>query len=418
MAGTPNDHDPYAAFRFRDYRLFAIGGLASVIGTQIQGVAIGWEIYLRTNDPLALGLVGLVQAAPMFALALPAGHLADVYNRRRIVAFSMFAATLTSLGLAYLSYVQGSTPWMYGLLLLDATVIVLGRPARIAIAPALVPREVFPNAMMWRSSMFQVSLVVGPALGGFIVAWHVPAAYVICAASSLVFLVMLAMLDYRHKPEANHEQSTWQFLMEGVRFVMRTRLMLAAVSLDMFAVLLGGAVYLMPIFARDILKVGPMGLGWLNAAPAAGALLMAVWMAHRPPMEHAGRNLLLAVAGFGAATIVFGLSRNFYLSLAMLFVAGTMDNISVVVRHTLVQMITPDAMRGRVSAVNSIFIGASNELGGFESGLVARLFSPVISVVAGGVGTILVVLGMTAASPPLRRLGSLESAKPQDEVLD
>ncbi len=415
MARTPDGHDPYAAFRYRDYRLFAIGGLASIIGTQIQSVAIGWEIYLRTGDPLALGLVGLVQAAPMFVLSLPAGHLADVYNRRRIVALSMFAATLTSLGLAYLSYIGGPTSWMYGLLLLDATVIVLGRPARIAMAPALVPREIFPNAMMWRSSMWQMAMVVGPALGGFVVAWYVPAAYVICAASTVVFLVMLAMLDYRHTPEPNHEQSTWQSLMVGIWFVMRTRLMLAAVSLDMFAVLLGGAVYLMPIFARDILKVGPTGLGWLNAAPASGSLLMALWLAHRPPMKRAGRNLLLAVAGFGAATIVFGLSKNIYLSLGMLFLAGAMDNISVVVRHTLVQMLTPDAMRGRVSAVNTIFISSSNELGGFESGLVARLFSPVISVVAGGIGTILVVLGMTAASPPLRKLGTLESAESQDD---
>ena len=416
MATQSGKHDPYAAFRFRNFRLFTIGSMITLMGTQIQSVAIGWEMYQRTGDALAIGLVGLVQAVPMFVLALPAGLIADRYDRRTLIAISIFGATLTSLGLAWLSYVQGPVWLMYLLLMLDATALVLGRPARVAIMPHLVPREAFPNAVMWRSGTWQLSVVLGPALGGFVVAWSVPSAYLIAAASTFLFLLTIARLEYDHVDHtANNRLSTWQSLMTAVQFTWKSRLLLAAVSLDMFAVLLGGAVYLMPIYAADILKVGPRGLGYLNAAPAVGALVMAMIITHRPPMKFAGRNLLWSVAGFGVATIVFGLSTNLWLSLTMLFFTGALDNISVVIRHTIMQMITPDDMRGRVSAINSMFIGASNELGGFESGLLARLTTPIVSVVAGGVGTIVVVTVTALASPRLRRFGSLESVSDETQ---
>jgi MFS family permease len=280
--------------------------------------------------------------------------------------------------------------------------------------PHLVDREVFPNAVTWNTSIFQVSSVLGPAVAGFVVAWHVPSAYLLAAAGTATYIVLLARIRLRPLADSGSAASavSWDSLLAGLRFVFRARTILAAISLDMFAVLFGGATYLMPIFAEEILKVGPHGYGWLNAAPAAGALCMAMVIAHRPPMRHAGRNLLLAVTGFGATTLVFGLSRSFPLSLAMLFLAGALDNISVVVRHTMVQLLTPDAMRGRVSAVNSVFIGVSNELGGMESGLVAHWFGPVISVASGGIGSIVVVAVIALAASQLRRVDALEQIQP------
>ncbi len=413
-------HDPYAAFRQSDYRRYLLGWLAALLGTRIQSVAIGWEIYQRTGEALALGMVGLVQALPTILLALPAGYLADRWPRRRLIMLSLAGMTLTSLGLALVSWFQGPILLMYGLLLLDAACVAVGRPARLALLPRLVPRVAFSNAVTWNTSMFQISSVVGPAIGGFVIAAHVPSAYLLAACGSVVFVLLLARMNLASAAEAPGEAGETDRLanlLAGMRFVRRKRVILAAVSLDMFAVLFGGAVYLLPIFAEDILGVGARGFGWLNAAPAAGAFCMAMLLAHRPPMRQAGRNLLVAVAGFGAATVVFGLSKSFWLSLAMLFLTGALDNISVVVRHTLVQMLTPDRMRGRVSAVNGVFIGISNELGGLESGLVAHWFGPVVSVVSGGLGTIAVVIATAWASPKLRRIGALDEIGSQEDAL-
>ncbi len=401
-------HDPYAAFRIPAYRLFLLGWSFALVGTRSQSVAVGWEIYQRTGQALALGYVGLVQAIPIMALALPAGFLVDRHDRRRILLLSLVGMTLTSLGLAVVSHTSGPVALIYLLLFLDATAVALGRPARHALLPRLVPRETFPNAVTWNTSTHQVASVAGPALGGFIVAFSVPSAYVVCAAGSLAFLLLMTRIQLT-TAAPDPAPASWDTLIGGLRFVCRTRLILAAISLDMLAVLFGGAVYLLPIYAEDILAVGAHGYGWLNAAPAAGAFCMALFLAHRPPMRRAGRNLLLAVAGFGAATIVFGFSRLFGLSLVMLFLTGALDNISVVVRHTLIQLGTPDRLRGRVSAINGVFIGASNELGGLESGLVAHFLGPVFSVVSGGIATILVVAATALASPELRRLGTLQS---------
>jgi MFS family permease len=305
---------------------------------------------------------------------------------------------------------QGEIGLMYLLLAVIGTTRAVGWPARSAMLPMLVPAEVFPNAVAWNSSFFQVAAMAGPALGGLVVNWSVSWAYLIAAIFSGVFASTALTLKYHHHVERRPEPMTMHSLAAGVKFVSRTKIILATMSLDLFAVLLGGATYLLPIYATVYLHVGSVGFGWLRAAPAVGALIMGLVVAHLP-MKHAGRSMLWAVAGFGAATIVFGLSHNFWLSCFMLLLTGATDNVSVMVRHTLVQILTPDEMRGRVSAVNNVFIGASNEIGGFESGLTAKLFGPVVSVVGGGIGTIVVVAVAALIWPDLRKFGSLHAAR-------
>lgn len=406
-------HDPYAAFRVPGFGRLFLGGLLIHIGVAAQSVAIGWEIYSRTDSAMMLGLVGLTQALPMILLTLPAGYLADVYDRRHLMQIGLFGTTLTSIGLLAFSLAEGSISLMFLLLFMDAAFHRLAGPAGAALIPQLVPAAALENAIKWRSSLFHVSSVVGPAIGGAIVAWRTPAAYAFSALTTGVYIMMLFGL---HVPEARRSRPGRMVaqVVEGLRFVWHQKVILGTVSLDMFAVLLGGAVYLLPVFARDLLDA-PLGmapeqlLGLLRAAPAAGSVAMALLLAYRPPLRRAGRSMLLAVAAFGVATIIFGLSRSFWLSMAMLFLTGFFDNISVVVRHTLVQLRTPNELRGRVSSVNSIFIGASNELGGFESGLVAHFFGPVVSVVSGGVGTLLVVAAWSHLFPGLRRFKRLSA---------
>jgi MFS family permease len=411
-------HDAYAALRVPAFRRFLIGGQFVRIGTSGQGLAIGWEMYTRTDDALALGLVGLVQAIPMLLLTLPAGYLADIFDRRKLMIASMLLTSATSVGLAAFSYYEGSIAIMYALLFLDSCALRIGWPARSALLPLMVPRDAFENAVKWRTSLGQISGMIGPAVGGFIIAWSIPAAYLISAASTVSFIFLLLSIRVADGERAARG-NMWRQVAEGVGFVWRKKVLLGAISLDLFGVLLGGAVYLLPIFARDIIDLTGTGLspeqalGWLRAAPAAGALVMALILAHAPPFRHAGRTMLLAVAGFGLATIVFGFSVNLWLSMAMLACTGALDNISVVIRHTLVQLSTPNEMRGRVSAVNAMFISSSNELGGFESGAVAHLFGPVVSVVSGGVGTLLIVLAWTGLFPSLRRVGRLTETAPE-----
>jgi len=363
-------------------------------------------MYQRTGDPLSLGLVGLAQALPTMLLAIPSGYLADRFSRTKLIMLSLVLMVLTSGALAYLSYSDGSIALMYIFLFLDATAAIVGRPARVAMLPQLIPGDVYPNAVMWNTSMMQFTSVVGPAIGGFIVAWNVSAAYVIAAASSLLYLMMVAGLKV---PQPMNIVGTdpLKAVSDGMHFVWNTRIILTMISLDMFAVLLGGAVYLLPVFATDILNVGAGGFGWLRAAPAVGALIVGVTMVYLPPIQHAGRTLLWCIAGFGMATIVFGLSESFWLSFFMLALTGGFDNVSMVIRQTLVQNLTPNEMRGRVSSVEAIFIGASNELGGLESGVVAHWFGPVISAVSGGIGTIIVVISAALMSPELRNYGPL-----------
>jgi MFS family permease len=404
-------HDPYAALRFRDFRLLGIGRFIAVLGEQMIGVAIGWELYERTGSALALGLVGLVQVIPVILLSLPAGHIADRLDRRQISIAAQVALALCALGLALLSATQGALVLIYGCLLLIGAARAFSDPATAALLPQTVPPELFTNAATWESSTWQLAAVLGPALGGLVIAVQRSATlvYILNAVAAICCALMLLAIRSRRAAPPPSEEATLSSLAAGARFVWRTKVLMAAITLDLFAVLLGGATALLPIFARDILQVGAAGLGWLRAAPSIGAVLMAMSLAYLPPIRKAGPTLLWAVAGFGAATIVFGLSRSFGLSLAMLGLLGALDNVSVVIRGTLLLTHTPDEMRGRVSAVNSVFIGASNELGGFESGLAAALLNPITAVVAGGVGTILVVTVVALLWPEMRRLGRLGS---------
>ncbi len=401
-------HDPYAALRLRDFRLLIAGRFITSFGSQMLSFAIGWELWLRTRSTLALGLVGLSEVVPIILLSLPAGHVADQYNRRRIVMFSQLLLALCSLGLAALSITQGPIALIYVCLVGVGIARAFNDPASSTLLPETVPPELFTSAATWSSSAWQTASIVGPAVAGLVAALFnsVTSIYFFDAVAAVTFLVLIGLIKGR--PLALAEKAdTLDSLKEGLGFIRRTKVLLAAITLDMFAVLFGGAVTLLPVYATDILKVGPQGLGLMRAAPSIGALGMAFLLAHRPPFQRAGRTLLLAVAGFGLATIVFGLSTSFWLSIAMLGLLGALDNISVVIRSTLMLTRVPDEMRGRASAVNGIFISASNELGGFESGLVATLLGPIFSVVSGGIGTILVVLAVARLWPEMRNLKSL-----------
>ncbi len=387
--------------------------MLATIGVEMQAVAVGWELYERTNDPLDLGLVGLVQALPVLLFVLPAGQLADRVARVPILVGTHLLLILASVGLAVVSAWQGPVSLVYACLTLVGTASAFALPTRWAIVPQLVPLADLPSAVTWRSSVWQLAAVAGPALGGLALAMFHRAApvYLMDATAGVIVVALLATLRPRPQPPSR-TPVTPRSLLAGVRFVSRSDLMLAALTLDLFAVLLGGAVALLPIFARDLLDVGPNGLGVLRAAPSVGAFTMALFLAHRPPFRNAGRALLIAVAGFGVATVVFGCSRDMVVSLVALFFTGAFDNVSVVVRSTLVQMLTPDAMRGRVSAVNAVFVGMSNELGSFESGVAARLLGPVVAVIAGGFGCLVVVSAVALRWPALGRLGSLVDLAP------
>jgi MFS family permease len=413
----PDAHDPYAALRRGDYRCLLVGSLLASMATEMQRVALGWELYQRTNDPAALGLVGLVQFLPVILLSLPAGHAADRVSRKGLLAAAQGLMGLAALGLAALSASRGPLPLVYLCVLGAGLGQAFGSPARWSLVPQVVPERDIGNAITWNTSGWQVASMAGPALGGMVMALTGRAveAYALAAACSLASAGLLLPVRPREGRRAA-EGVSLRSLLAGLHFVWTTKLILATITLDLFAVLLGGAVALLPVYARDILHVGPAGLGWLQAAPSIGAILTAVGLAHRPPLRRAGRGLLWSVAGFGAATVVFGVSRNVVLSFVMLALTGALDNVSMVVRGTLVQVLTPDEMRGRVSAVNAIFISSSNELGAFESGVTARLFGPVLSVVGGGVGTILVVVAVMAIWPQVLRLGPLERPTERDSA--
>lgn len=401
-------HDPYRALRHRDYRFLLAAGILASIGGEIQAVAVGWELYARTQNAAALGLAGLLQFLPVLLLALPAGYAADHYSRRVLFQLAQVTESAASLGLAALSFGHGPVPLMFGCLVLGGMARALRSPTRSSLMPQVVPADALGNAVTWNSSAWQFANVTGPALAGLSIAIAGGASgptYLLAAACSLVCVFILMPIRPRHGGTPPRLKRSMSSLLAGAHFVWKNDLLLAAITLDLFAVLLGGATALLPIYATDILDVGAVGLGWLRAAPALGALVVAIRLAHRPPLRRPGAALLAAVAGFGAATIVFGLSQNFWLSFAMLALTGGLDNISVVVRGTLMQTLTPDEMRGRVAAVNSIFISSSNELGEFESGTVAALVGPIGSVVGGGVGTVVVVLLVMWTWPRLLKLG-------------
>ncbi len=408
-----DSHDPYQALRFGGFRLLLTGIFIAGLGERMIDVALGWELYQRTGSALVLGGVGLAVVIPVILLSLPAGHIIDRFNRKYIVIISQAALALVSLGLTVLSFERGSLVLIYGCLVLYGCASAFNSPAAATLVPQVVDERAFENAATWDSSVGQLASVLGPAVGGLLIALLGGATlvYAINAGVILLFVCLLFFLREIRPVAPTHETTTLQSLGEGLKFLRSTHVILASITLDMFAVLLGGATALLPIYARDILHVGPAGLGWLRAAPSIGALCFSFVIAHTPPFKHAGRTLLLAVTGFGLATIVFGISRSFWLSLLMLGLLGGFDNISVVIRSTLLMTRTPNALLGRISAINFIFIGASNELGGFESGLAAQFFGPVIAVAGGGIGTVLVALAVALIWPEMRRLGAMSGVE-------
>ncbi|MFL5401521.1 MAG: MFS transporter [Gemmatimonadales bacterium] len=405
----PIRHDPYASLRIGNFRWFVSSLLAMTVATQIQAVVVAWQIYALTHDPLSLGLIGLAEAVPFIGIALFAGHIADRGNRLRISLIALVALLLCSLALLSFTLRPGIISvdriWpIYAVIFVSGVARSFLQPARSALGAELVPRELYPNAVTWRSSAWQLAEVVGPAIGGLVYGFgSARAAYGVDAALMGVGVVSLARL--RHPARAaTAVESFRESLVTGIRFVRSQPVILGALTLDLFSVLFGGAVALLPVFAAEILHVGPEGLGILRAAPAVGAVVMSLLMAHRPPLRRAGRTLLVSVTVFGLSMIAFGLSRHFFLSLALLGVSGMADTVSVVVRSTLLQVLTPDHLLGRVAAVNAIFIGSSNEIGAFESGTAAKLLGTVPSVVLGGLATLVVVAVTAVKVPELRRL--------------
>lgn len=396
--------------RNRNFRVFMAGVVMMSLGAGAQTMAIGWEIYARTGEVMTLGITALLEAIPMLLLTLPAGYLADRFDRRRVAGVALAIAALNSLGLAYLSWTSGPIPWIYLLVGMDATALTLARPSRGALLPTLVPSKMLADAIMWRSSIMQLTGVVGPALGGLIISLWPTGAYLFCTCGFLIGITTMLALESKQTLMAKGV-SPVKSVLEGIGFLLKTRVLFAACSLDLLAVLLGGATYLLPVFTRDVLHAEPWAYGVMRAAPALGASAMALWLANRAPMRHAGRAMLWSVAGFGVATIGFGLSRNVWLSAGFLFFTGLFDFVSVVVRSTLLQLLTPDEMRGRVTAANWIFVGSSNQLGGVESSTVAKFVGPVASVVIGGIGSIFVAGAAALAAPELRRVGSLRDPK-------
>ena len=426
---------PYAIFKNRDFTRYLLGRLAASLGSQMLTVAVDWELYQRTHSTLALGFVGLALMVPMILCTLPAGHVADHFNRKKIILAATLLLAATSLGLALISLGHGPVGWIYACLVVLGVARTFLWPASAAFLPSLLPRHQFARGVTFNSGVFQLSSVLGPAIGGVLYAatGHAAIIYLLNVAASLTCFGLMYFLPNR-QTQPERQPVTLKSLATGFSFVYHNKIILGTITLDMCAVLLGGAVSLLPFFAGDILNAGADGLGLLRAAMPIGAVLCALWLAHRPPMQKAGRAMLVSVAIFGVATILFGLGNRaclgqwlgltalpagvwFWFAFGMLALCGGVDNVSVVVRQTLVQILTPDEKRGRVSAVNSLFIGTSNELGGFESGLVAWLGGAAIghtnasgaifSVVTGGIGTILVVLAVAKIWPEIRRYGKL-----------
>ena len=406
-----NSSDAYASLRIKDFQWFVIARFLITFGIQMQSVIVGWQIYQLTHSALSLGLIGLSEAIPFFSVTLFAGHIADMVSRKKIILFSSLiyficavALLLVSTHFHFILVEHGVLP-VY--LIIFTTGLARGfmSPATSAFAAQLVPRELFGNASTWNSLAWQTAEVTGPAAGGLIYGFFgIGSAYFLVIIMSAVGFIFFTLVSNKPLPERKAKESIWLSLSRGLKFVFNEQIILSAITLDMFAVFFGGAVSVLPIFADRVLHIGAKGLGFLRAAPAVGEIIMSIVQAHNPFFKHAGRNLLICVFGFGLSIICFALSKNFYLSLFLLLLSGLFDNVSVVIRATIIQLFTPDEMRGRVSAVNGIFIGSSNELGSFESGLAATLMGLIPSVIFGGSMTLIVVAVMHIFAPKLKSL--------------
>ena len=403
--------DAYAALKVKDFRWFVVARFLLTFGIQMQSVIVGWQVYSLTHDALSLGLIGMSEAIPFLLIALWAGHVADITDRKRIVLFSnlvyfICAAVLFILSTKFSLVLKNVGPYpIYAVIVVTGLARGFMSPAMNAFSAQLVPRELYGNASTWNSVAWQIAEVTGPAVGGLIYGFFgVGHAYSLVIVMSAVGFFFFMAIKRKPVPKRAANESVWESLSVGLKFVFSNQIVLSALTLDMFAVFFGGAVSVLPIFADQILHTGAKGLGFLRAAPAVGAVIMSIIQAHWPPFKRAGRNLLICVFGFGLSIIAFALSRNFYLSLVVLMLSGMFDNVSVIIRSTIIQLYTPDEMRGRVSAVNGIFIGSSNELGSFESGVAAKLLGLIPSVIFGGSMTLAVVAAVRNFAPKLRKL--------------
>lgn len=408
MQAPAQADDKYAAFRHRAFAYYFVSRFLSTFALQIISVAVGWQIYDLTRDPFDLGLVGLIQFLPALVLILFTGAAADRYGRRTIMLICEVIIAVAAAALVWFAWRGLTTPLpIFAVLLVIGIARAFFAPASQSLAPNLVPARDLPNAIAWNSTSWQTATIVGPVAGGLLYGLGAMAPYLTALGLFVASIIAVTMVPQPAQRSRGQSQS-WQTLVAGFSYVRNQKIVLGAISLDMFAVLLGGAIALMPVFARDVLELGPWGLGLLRASPGIGAIGMAIYLASRPVRRHAGRAMFMAVGIFGAATMVFGLSTSLPLSMAALITMGASDMISVYVRQSLVQLWTPDELRGRVSAVNMVFIGASNELGEFRAGVMASLIGPVAAVVIGGAGTLAVAVAWSIGFPQLRQIESLD----------
>ncbi|MDN3664995.1 MFS transporter [Algibacter miyuki] len=405
--------DPYAALRIKEFNIFLLVRFVLVFGWSMQFIVIEWQVYSITKDPLSLGIIGLMEIIPAFTMALFAGHIVDQKEKRNLLALCIAAFSLISFGLFLLTWDKVVGNWstttilysIYALVFFGGFLRSFFGPTIFSLVALIVPKKIYPNAATWNSSTWQMAGVLGPAFGGFSIGW-IGVHWSLCIIFGLVLLSFFILLNIKRKPILNPKigEPVIQSLKEGVNFVFKTKAILGAMTLDMVAVLFGGAIALLPVFAQDILKVGSEGFGVLRAAPAVGAFLTMLVTAYIPISKNAGLKLLAAIFGFGVCIIVFGLSSIFWVSVMALFFSGMTDGVSMVIRQTILQIKTPDHMRGRVSSVNSMFVGSSNELGAFESGITAKFFGAVTAVVFGGTMTLLTVVATGLVSPSFRKL--------------
>jgi MFS family permease len=403
--------DPYAALRISDFRFFVSARFCVTLAIQIQSIVVGFQVWKLTGSTLSLGLIGLAEALPSICVSLYAGHVADVMSRKKIIVCCIAVLALCSASLLYFTTPIGSTLIAGHIFPIFIVIFISGiargfiTPALFAFMPQLIPRDLYANAVTWNSTFWETASIAGLALGGLIYGFFdITTAYSVDVTLTLVGLTLAAFVGSRPVPPATEAEQMWEKIKSGLRFVFQNKLILSAISLDLFAVLFGGAVALLPVFAEKILFVGQMGLGFLRAAPSVGALLMAFYITHHPIRKHTGRILFGAVAGFGICIILFAMSTNFWISMFILMLSGSFDCISVIIRSTLLQTLTPENMKGRVSAVNNIFIGSSNEIGMFESGATAEIMGTRPAVILGGCLTLVVVATTSLVSKSLRTL--------------
>lgn len=405
---------PYAALKIKEFRNFIFARLSITLAIQIQATVVGWQMYELTHDPLALGLIGLAEAIPSIGVSLYAGHIADIVSRKKIILIAIGVLLFCSVSLLFFTLEPGKFFLAYGAIPIYSVIFISGfargflSPANFAFMPQLIPRSLYGNAVSLNSTFWEGASIGGPMLAGFIYGFvGVSASYLADTILVIASFFFYASIGDKPMPPPSEEQGVVEKIKAGLRFVFNNQIVLGAITLDLFAVLFGGAIALLPIFAKEILHTGPEGLGILRSAPAVGAVLTAVIITHYPIKKHMGRILLLCVGGFGICMIAFGLSQSFWLSIFVLMMSGAFDSVSVIVRGTLIHTLTPENMKGRVAAVNSIFVGSSNEIGSFESGAMARLMGVVPSVVFGGCMTLLVVTFTGWKAKKLRNLDTV-----------